>query len=120
MYIIDRYTLKESGEIASYVDVFFTGNETIARKEYKRLVAEDPEGVYSLESVLMHGSRKMEIRAWFEKNLAENHGQYRSCIIEATPNYPHREKLSRYWLGEKPLFYRMEFLPKDTSKRRVE
>ena len=119
MYLIDRYTLDESGEIAQYEDVFITGNQVVARKKYKALLAEDPEGVYSLERVAMIGTRKMELKDWFEKNLAENNGQYKSCIIEATRNYPHRETLSRYQNGERPTFYFVRYIPKDTTKRIV-
>lgn len=119
MYIIDRYILDGNGEIAFYEDVFFTGNRTVAKKQFKKLVAEDPGGVYSLEDVSMRGTRKMDIKTWFEKNLLENGGQYNSCIIEATSNYPHRENLSRYRFGERPVFYIMEYIPKDTSKRKT-
>ena len=119
MYIIDKYTLDVFGEIESYEDVFFTGNRTVAEKQFKKFVAEDPDGVYSLDNVSMRGTRKMDIRSWFEKNLQENGGNYNSCIIDATSNYPHKERLSRYRFGERPVFYVMEYIPKDTSKRRV-
>ena len=117
MYIIDKYTLDENGEIDSYEDIFFTGNRTVAEKRFKTFVAEDPDGVYTLEAVSMRGTRKMEIGEWFEKNMQEN-GSYNSCIIEATKNYPHREKLARYRFGEKPWAYIMEYIPKDISKRK--